>query len=499
MRIVKAKPTTLKAPLSAADTTVTLKALVDSKGNTIAMSAFQDEGVVVLKQGDTTEMIKFTGVTQNADGTATLTVASSGRNLDAVYPYTGAATGEDFNAGAVAIISNDPYTLWKITEDYVNGIALAGAPDASTTVKGVVETATLAQVRARTATGETGAKLAVTPDVLDDLPTQAQKTFLNAIPGIILPYGGATAPTGFLLCDGTAYNNADYSDLALVIRNYYGNDAGVAVTADAGTDLLTANSHGLDAGDQIFFTNVGGALPAGLSVNTPYYLRTVTTNTFKVATSLGGEAVDITGAGTGTHYFHVQFKVPDLRGSVFLGQGTRVRTMTFDGASSVDPSNDQITVASNDWLHTGQAVALTGSALPTGLSATTYYVIRVNATTIKLATSVANANEGTAVDITADGSGVCTLTQTLTARTVGQTGGEETHALTDAELASHTHQEYSRSDGSFSMYYFSVTNDTNGANGPSTIGNGYALYPTGSDTPHNTMPPYTVGSYIISV
>lgn len=67
--------------------------------------------------------------------------------------------------------------------NYMNEVALVSAPDASTTVKGVVEAATLAEVRARTATGATGAALVVTPNVMDDLPTSDQKAALAGTPG----------------------------------------------------------------------------------------------------------------------------------------------------------------------------------------------------------------------------------------------------------------------------------------------------------------------------
>lgn len=105
---------------------------------------------------------------------------------------------------------------------YMDEIALVSAPDASQTVKGVVETATLAEVRARTGTGGTGAALAVTPDVMDDLPTQDQKTFLAGVTGMIIPYGGASAPTGFLLCDGAAVSRTTYSALFAIISTAYG-------------------------------------------------------------------------------------------------------------------------------------------------------------------------------------------------------------------------------------------------------------------------------------
>lgn len=84
---------------------------------------------------------------------------------------------------------------------------------------------------------------------------------------------------------------------------------------------------------------------------------------------------------------------------------------TFADAD-VNTTNDTITEASHGYK-TGLKVALTnsGGALPTGLSATDYYVIRVDDNTIKLASSQANALAGTAVNITAaSGGGTHTLT-----------------------------------------------------------------------------------------
>jgi hypothetical protein len=80
---------------------------------------------------------------------------------------------------------------------------------------------------------------------------------------------------------------------------------------------------------------------------------------------------------------------------------------------------DLIAIASHGYL-TGLKVALTTSgALPTGLSAGNYYVIKVDANTIKLASSVANAIAGTAVDITAAaGGGTHTLTPAALSGTV---------------------------------------------------------------------------------
>jgi len=227
----------------------------------------------------------------------------------------------------------------------------------------------------------------------------------------------------------------------------------------------------------LVFPYAGGGVPAGfLLCDGSAVSRTTYARLFSVIGTTYG-------AGDGS----TTFNVPDLRGSVIVGAGQRVRSLTFNGASGVDPATDQITVASNDWLFTGQAVALSGSSLPTGLSAGTYYAIRISATVAKLASTLANAVAGIAVNITADGSGTCTLTQTLTDRSLGTTGGEESHSLTISELPSHTHtavNEGSNPNG----------DDFAGGSGPNQINTSGA---TGGNTAMNVMSPYTVLNFVI--
>lgn len=55
------------------------------------------------------------------------------------------------------------------TKEYVDGVAVAGAPNASTTVKGIVEEATQAEVRARTAAGGTAARLFINPSTMPNV------------------------------------------------------------------------------------------------------------------------------------------------------------------------------------------------------------------------------------------------------------------------------------------------------------------------------------------
>ena len=51
--------------------------------------------------------------------------------------------------------------------------------------------------------------------------------FQDANPlGIIIAYGGTTAPTGWLMCDGTAYSRTEYADLFAVIGTAFGSGDG---------------------------------------------------------------------------------------------------------------------------------------------------------------------------------------------------------------------------------------------------------------------------------
>lgn len=65
--------------------------------------------------------------------------------------------------------------------------------------------------------------------------------------------------------------------------------------ADPATDVVSVPGHGYVNTDTIVF--YGGTVPAGLTEGTIYFVRDATTDTFKVAASSGGAAIDLTGAG----------------------------------------------------------------------------------------------------------------------------------------------------------------------------------------------------------
>lgn len=102
-----------------------------------------------------------------------------------------------------------------------------------------------------------------------------------------IPFGGASALKGFFSTDTTLTN-----------------------------DQLFSVAHGMSDGDRVILYNVfSETLPTGLTEGTLYYVVSSATNTFKVSTTQGGAAVDITALGGGEGYW--QRVVPE----VFAAQG----------------------------------------------------------------------------------------------------------------------------------------------------------------------------------
>lgn len=179
-----------------------------------------------------------------------------------------------------------------------------------------------------------------------------------------------------------------------------------------------------------------------------------------------------------------------------MGVGANSLTLDF-AAASVNASTNEITVPSNNSLYTGTKVRFTTTGgLPAPLAlATDYYVIRVSATVIKLATSRQNAlgsstttgasSTPVPIDITTQGTGTHTLTvQGLSTRTLGERGGEETHTQTIEELVAHSHVQLANA-GNSSGSGGSPEDD------PNPTGS------TGGSTPFNVVSPFLGINFII--
>lgn len=91
---------------------------------------------------------------------------------------------------------------------------------------------------------------------------------------------------------------------------------------DTSTDTFYIAAHGYTDGQAVVF--YGDSVPGGLTAGTVYYVRDAATNTFSVAATLGGAAVNITSVG-GTSCM-----VSAITEEVYAAQGTHeISTGTF--------------------------------------------------------------------------------------------------------------------------------------------------------------------------
>lgn len=202
-KFVQAQPFTLAgAGVIVGATTMTLNSFKGINGVNLTMTDFGTVGYGTVQPGNSVfeEQISFTGVTQNSNGTATLTGIST---VLFIAPYTETSGfASTHTGGSTFVISNTAGFYNKLTskadDETITGTwtfpttdptragigsdvdtavatafvtlgqlsrqAISGASNASTTVKGIVELATQAEVDARSTTGGTGALLVPTPE-----------------------------------------------------------------------------------------------------------------------------------------------------------------------------------------------------------------------------------------------------------------------------------------------------------------------------------------------
>lgn len=121
---------------------------------------------------------------------------------------------------------------------------------------------------------------------------------------------------------------------------------------------------------------------------------------------------------TYTYNSTVEFEADDIdQGSVQVvctDVTPGVKTFTD---TDVNATANTVTIAAHGYSTGLKVVTTTSGTAPGGLGAGTYYIIKVDASTIKFATSAANAFAGTAVDIT--NAGGVGDTQTITPAALG--------------------------------------------------------------------------------
>jgi microcystin-dependent protein len=235
------------AGISNSATSINLQSFtIRQTGQKIQDSDMSDTFYVTLDPGNTSrqEIASCTTVTQNVNNTATL--SGCVRGLSPITPHTASSTLRFPHSGAAQVVFSDAPQLFNQYAAKENNETISGTWTFSTfpitpsngtsseTVAGVVELATGPEAAASTLTGATTARLALSTAI--STSTYNSSTAANRVvvtgsgglidnnfiasstlgvppPGALMAYASTTAPTGWLLADGTSYLRATYPNL----------------------------------------------------------------------------------------------------------------------------------------------------------------------------------------------------------------------------------------------------------------------------------------------
>ena len=369
--------------------------------------------------------------TGNVEGEVAVTLVSAAGSSFTIHP-TAADANADTNAISVAAAGSQYHAIVPITVDLENNT--------------INKASGLQIVNGEAVSYSLGA--AYSPQPAEPLIglTAGATYYANVINPYTMRLSTTPSPN---------FSNIDFTVPSNAINERFGR-----VVANTATDIITINSHGFQAGQPIKYSNGGGTNIVPLQNGATYYVKTVIdSNNFTLSQSLGSAVIDLTSPGTGTTHSFIYVVVNTDEDSLYIpghelvtgsrlvystGGGTAIGGLTNGAsyfASRID--NNIIKLSSNKEgsaiinltsLGTGNHTLTTNQvnladnqiSIPAhgfssgelvqydsvgqtplgGLSSgSPYYIILIDGDNIKLATTLANANAGTAVDLTTVGVG----------------------------------------------------------------------------------------------
>ena len=116
---------------------------------------------------------------------------------------------------------------------------------------------------------------------------------------------------------------------------------------NASTNVVTFTAHGYTDGQEVTYNAGGGTVMAGLADGTNYFIRDKADDTFKLAATSGGSAIDITGTGNNAQNFVGETNTgmtmtSNMSGSTESGVAANVSRPPVDFASGDPQINSNI-------------------------------------------------------------------------------------------------------------------------------------------------------------
>ncbi len=293
---VAAKPTYLfGGGISSSDTSIKLTSLVTPGGAPITTAQLVGSALNVIYgtiEPNTTkkETVSCNAVTQNGDGSATLTGCT--RGLQFTTPYTASTTlALSHSGGASFVLSNSPQ-LYNDIINFVASTSYAGVVDASPTIKGIVEVSTANEAATNKAvgTGDTSAYLVLTSSIASSTRTAntARVVVSSSTDGYIDPSYTNTTQTNNITFSGNTTFSGSVSGLSIVKTIYTASSTGAGVfTIPAGVTNYCAyvTGGGGVGGAGAAASSVGGGGGAGGTAEKCFILSGTTTISYSVGAS----------------------------------------------------------------------------------------------------------------------------------------------------------------------------------------------------------------------
>ena len=232
--------------------------------------------------------------------------------------------------------------------------------------------------------------------------------------GKYVTVAGLTGSTSHYIRNGSGtFGPSDGSSpLARLTGSTAGASATVTMTI-ASPCVVTWTAHGLSVGEAIQLTTTG-ALPTGLTAGATYYLKTVATDTFRLATTPDGADINTSGTQSGVHTASVlaTAAISTSTSPTIHWQHTNVTVAQTAGIDGVMGSASRVEASAND------ATVLQAITMASQLRTLSAFVRRVSGGGAVSITQD-NGSTWTAITLTSEWSRVSLPAATVTNPTIG--------------------------------------------------------------------------------